>query len=227
MTEPLTEPAAPRTPLQTVHYWTIGLLGRWIRAMYDWTMRLAASRHALPAMMAVSFTESSFFPVPPDVVLAPMILKRPDKAYFYAAMCTLASVLGGILGYAIGYYLEDFGRWLLALTGHAEGLEEYQSWYAQWGAWVILAKGVTPIPYKLVTIASGIAHYAFGMFVILSVITRGARFFLTAFVLKRFGPRMLEMVEKRLVTVAFLVLGLLVGGILLAKYGGDIVALFS
>lgn len=213
--------------LPALHYWTLGLISRWIRAMYDWTMRLAASRHALPAMMAVSFSESSFFPVPPDVVLAPMILKRPDKAYFYAAMCTLASVLGGIAGYAIGYYLEDFGRWLLALTGHAEGLEEYQSWYAQWGAWVILAKGVTPIPYKLVTIASGIAHYAFGMFVILSVITRGARFFLTAFVLKRFGPRMLEMVEKRLVTVAFVVLGLLVGGILLAKYGGEIVALFA
>ena len=215
------------SPLQTAHYWTIGLLGRWIRAMYDWTMRLAGSRHALAAMAAVSFAESSFFPVPPDVVLAPMILKRPDKAYFYAAVCTAASVLGGIAGYAIGYYLEDFGRWLLALTGHAEGLEEFQAWYSEWGAWVILAKGVTPIPYKLVTIASGIAHYAFGMFVLLSVITRGARFFLTAFVLKRFGPRMLEIVEKRLMTATFLVLGLLVGGILLAKYWNEIASLFS
>lgn len=224
----MTDLPQPRPSLfQSIHYWSIGLLSRAIHAMYDWTMRLAASRHALSAMMAVSFTESSFFPIPPDVVLAPMILKRPEKAYFYAAMCTLASVLGGVLGYAIGFYLEDLGRWLLALTGHAEGLAEYQAWYAEWGAWVILAKGVTPIPYKLVTIASGMAHYAFGMFVLLSVITRGARFFLTAFVLKRFGPRMLEMVEKRLVTVALAVIGLLVGGILMARHGSDIMALFS
>lgn len=213
--------------LHTLHYWTIGLLGRVIRAMYDWTMRLAASRHAVPAMMAISFAESSFFPVPPDVVLAPMVLKRPDKAYFYAAMCTLASVLGGVLGYAIGFYLEDFGRWLLSLTGHSEGLAEYQAWYAEWGAWVILAKGVTPIPYKLVTIASGMAHYAFGMFILLSMITRGARFFLTAFVLRRFGPKMLEIIEKRLVTVALAVIGLVVLGVVMAKYGSDIVALFS
>lgn len=217
MTEPATEPPAPRTTAQSIHYWTIGLLSRWIRAMYDWTMGLAGSRHALPAMAAVSFAESSFFPVPPDVMLAPMILKRPEKAYFYATVCTVASVLGGIAGYAIGYYLEDLGRWLLALTGHTEGLEEFQHWYAEWGAWVILAKGVTPIPYKLVTIASGMAHYAFGMFVLLSVITRGARFFLTAFVLKRFGPKMLEIVEKRLLSATLLLLGLLVGGILLVK----------
>lgn len=224
----MTDLPQPRpTLLQSLHYWTIGLLGRVIRSMYDWTMRLAGSRHALSSMMAVSFAESSFFPIPPDVVLAPMILKRPDKAYFYAAMCTLASVLGGVLGYAIGFYLEDLGRWLLALTGHAEGLAEYQAWYAQWGAWVILAKGVTPIPYKLVTIASGMAHYAFGMFVLLSVITRGARFFLTAFVLKRFGPRMLEIIEKRLVTVALAVIGLVVLGVVMAKYGSDIVALFT
>jgi len=217
VTEPVTEPAAPRSAIQSLHYWTIGLLGRWIRAMYDWTMKLAGSKHALPAMAAVSFAESSFFPVPPDVVLAPMILKRPDKAYFYATVCTIASVLGGIAGYAIGYFATPLGQWLLQLTGHAEGLEEFQHWYDQWGAWVILAKGVTPIPYKLVTIASGMAHYAFGMFVLLSVITRGARFFLTAFVLKRFGPKMLEIVEKRLITATFVLLGLLVGGILLVK----------
>ncbi|MBX7248962.1 MAG: DedA family protein [Caulobacteraceae bacterium] len=197
-----------------------------IRALYNWTMRLADSRHALWAMFAVSFAESSFFPVPPDVVLAPMILKKPQKAYFYAAVCTLASVLGGMLGYAIGYYLEDLGRWLLALTGHAEGLAEYQKWYAEWGAWVILAKGVTPIPYKLVTIASGIAHYAFGMFIVLSVITRGARFFLTAIVLKRFGPKMLEIIEKRLVTVAVTLVGLIVLGLLMARYGNLVVDLF-
>jgi len=228
VTDPATDTVNPRpSGLQAVHYWTIGLLGRWIRALYNWTMRLAESRHALWAMCAVSFAESSFFPVPPDVVLAPMILKRPDKAYFYAAMCTLASVLGGVLGYAIGYFAEPLGHWLLSLTGHAEGLDEYRAWYDRWGAWVILAKGLTPIPYKLVTIASGMAHYAFGLFVVLSVITRGARFFLTAVILKRFGPKMLEIVEKRLITVTLGLLGLIAAGLLLARYGHDIAALFS
>jgi membrane protein YqaA with SNARE-associated domain len=213
--------------LQQIHYWTIGLLGRVIRALYNWTMRLAESRHALWAMFAVSFAESSFFPVPPDVILAPMILKKPQKAYFYAAVCTLASVLGGMLGYAIGYYLEDVGHLLLKLSGHADGLALYQAWYKKWGAWLILAKGVTPIPYKLVTIASGIAHYAFGMFVVLSVITRGARFFLTAVILKRFGPRMLEIVEKRLLSVTLGLVGLIVIGLLMARYGHAVADLFS
>ena len=214
----MTDASPPRTgPLHTLHYWTIGLLGRWIRAMYDWVMRLAGSRHATKALFAVSFAESSFFPIPPDVMLAPMVLKRPDKAYFYAGMCTLASVLGGIAGYAIGYFLTDIGEALLRLTGHDDGLAEFQHWYAQWGVWLILAKGLTPIPYKLVTIASGIAQYNFAMFVIASAVTRGGRFFLAAFVLKRFGPKILEVVEKRLMTTAVIVVALVVGGFFLLK----------
>ena len=179
-----------------------------IRKLYHWVMRLAASRHATPALAAVSFAESSFFPVPPDVMLGPMVLARPERAYFYAAVCTLASVLGGILGYAIGFFLTDVGMWLLRLSGHAEGLAEFQSWFEDWGLWVILIKGLTPIPYKLVTIASGLAEFSFTIFLAASIATRGGRFFLVAFVLKTFGPAMLAVVERRLIT--FTVAGLVV-----------------
>src|SRR6202008_4002215 len=139
-------------------------------------------------LAGISFAESSVFPGPPDVVLAPMVLTRPEKAYTYAAICTAASVAGGILGYAIGYFVSGFAQSLLAFMGHADGLETFREWYAVWGVWVILIKGATPIPYKLVTIASGLAAFNFPVFVLASIVTRGLRFFLVAFVLKRFGP---------------------------------------
>lgn len=169
-----------------------------LRRMYDWVFALARSRHATPALAVVSFAESSFFPIPPDVMLCPMILARPERAYFYAGVCTLASVLGGILGYAIGYYLTDVGLAVLRLMGHADGLEYFRTWFADWGLWVILIKGLTPIPYKLVTIASGLAGFSFPVFMAASVVTRGGRFFLEAWILKKFGPTMLAVVEKRL-----------------------------
>ena len=169
-----------------------------LRKLYDRVMTLAGSRHAPVALAAVSFAESSFFPIPPDVMLAPMVLARPEKAYLYAGICTLASVLGGCLGYAIGYFLEPLGLAVLRFMGHAEGQQVFQAWFAQWGLWVILIKGLTPIPYKLVTIASGLAHFSFVTFLWASVVTRGARFFLTAIVLKKFGPQILEQVERRL-----------------------------
>jgi len=183
-----------------------------LRKLYDWVMGLSGSRHAPTALFAVSFTESSFFPVPPDVMLAPMVLKNPDKAWFYASVCTLASVLGGILGYAIGFFLQDFGIWLMSVTGHAGGLTEFKCWYDRYGVWVILAKGVTPIPYKLVTIASGLAQFSFGMFILASVITRGARFFLLAALLNRFGDQARALLDRHfglfmVVIVVFIVLG--------------------
>jgi len=187
------------------------------RKLYDWVFSLARSRHATPALAVVSFAESSFFPVPPDVMLAPMILARPEKAYFYAGVCTAASVLGGILGYAIGYYLTDLGLWLMSLLGHADGLEEFQHWFDQWGLAVILIKGLTPVPYKLVTIASGLAAFSFPVFVAASVATRGGRFFLEAWVLKRWGPAMLAQVEKRLAMWSIIGIVVLVGAIVAVK----------
>ena len=191
-----------------------------LRKIYDWVMGLAGSRHAPAGLCAVSFAESSFFPIPPDVMLAPMVLARPDKAYFYATLCTASSVLGGCLGYAIGFYLEPVGHWLLALMGHGDGQAAFQAWFDQWGLWVILIKGVTPIPYKLVTIASGLAQFDFFTFVWASVVTRGARFFLTATLLKYFGPAVREEVEKRMTLYTVIGVVVLVGGIVAWKVLG-------
>lgn len=183
-----------------------------LRKLYDWVFSLARSKHATPALAVVSFAESSVFPVPPDVMLAPMILARPDRAYFYAGVCTLASVLGGILGYAIGFFLTDLGLWLMSVIGHSDGLEEFQHWFERWGLAVILIKGLTPIPYKLVTIASGMAAFSFPVFVAASVVTRGARFFLEAWILKTWGPAVLAQVEKRLALWTVVGLGVLIAG---------------
>jgi membrane protein YqaA with SNARE-associated domain len=188
-----------------------------LRRAYAKVMELAASRHAPIWLAVVSFAESSFFPIPPDVMLAPMVMARRDKAFVYAAICTVASVLGGIAGYAIGYYLSPVGLMLLKLMGHSEGLETFRAWFAQWGLWVILIKGLTPIPYKLVTITSGLAAFSFPMFMAASVVTRGARFFLAAWLIKRFGAQMQETIEKRLYLITGIVVALLVIGFVALK----------
>lgn len=169
-----------------------------LRRMYDAVMRLSASRHAPSALFVVSFTESSFFPIPPDVMLAPMVLARPYKAWTYATICTVASVLGGLFGYAIGYFLEPVGMWMLSLLGKAETFEASKALFQQHGALIILIKGLTPIPFKLITIASGIFAFNLPLFIFLCVVTRGARFFLVAYVVKTFGPAMLPVIERRL-----------------------------
>jgi membrane protein YqaA with SNARE-associated domain len=190
-----------------------------LRSLYDWCIASAGKPHAAWVLVAVSFAESSFLPVPPDIMLIPMSLARPDRAWRFAALCTLASVAGGVLGYFIGAVLYDsLGLWLIRLYGYGEKVEAFREAYAHYGAWIILGKGITPIPYKLVTIVSGFAGYNFGAFVALSLLTRGARFFLEAFLLMRYGPSARVMIEKRLgfwVTVGALVL---VGGIVAALY---------
>ncbi|QBX36479.1 DedA family protein [Brevundimonas sp. S30B] len=189
-----------------------------LRKMYDWVFSLARHRHATKSLAAISFAESSFFPIPPDVMLAPMVLARPDRAYFYATVCTIASVLGGLLGYAIGHFLEPVGMSLLALMGKADTFETSKALFQEHGAWVILIKGLTPIPYKLITIAAGIFSFSLPLFIVLSVITRGARFFLVAFVLKTFGPAMLEVIEKRLAFWTILFVVVLVGAIVAVRF---------
>lgn len=188
-----------------------------LRKLYDRVFALARSRHATTALALVSFAESSVFPIPPDVMLAPMILARPDRAYVYAAVCTAASVAGGMLGYAIGFFLTDVGLMLMRLLGHSDGLAQFRAWFDDWGLWVILIKGLTPIPYKLVTIASGLAAFSFPTFVAASVVTRGGRFFLEAWVLKRWGPAMLAQVEKRLALWTGIGLAVLVGAVVVVK----------
>lgn len=191
-----------------------------LRQLYDRTLALAASRHAPAALAVVSFVESSFFPVPPDVMLAPMVAARPQRAYLYAAICTAASVLGGLLGYAIGVFLAPVAHTILTVFGHPSGEQEFQTWFARFGLWVILIKGLTPIPYKLVTISAGLARFDLFTFVWASMLTRGVRFFAEATVLKFYGPAILKEVERRLTFYVFLGLALLIGGFVLLKLFG-------
>lgn len=189
------------------------------RRLYDWTLSLSADARAPYALAGVSFAESSFFPIPPDVVLLPMALARPERAYQYAAICTATSVVGGLFGYAIGYLLYDtLGQWLVGLYGYGAKIEAFRSLYQEWGHWIILIKGLTPIPYKIVTIASGIAEYNLFWFVVLSIITRGLRFFLIAALIHRYGTQIKTFIEKRLGLVLGGVAAGIIGGFVLVKY---------
>ena len=190
-----------------------------IRGAYNWTMGNASKPHAWWTLGAVSFAESSFFPIPPDIMLIPMVLADRKRAFLLAAWCTLASVLGGIAGYAIGALLYDsLGQWLIGAYGYGNEMEEFRALYNEYGAWIILIKGATPIPYKLVTIASGFAGYAFPAFIALSVITRGARFFMVAGLLYYFGEPVRGFIEKRLEVALLIALAVVVGGFLIAHY---------
>jgi membrane protein YqaA with SNARE-associated domain len=166
-------------------------------SLYSRLIALAESPRAMPALAAVAFAESSFFPIPPDVMLAPMTLAQPQRAWRFALVATVASVAGGILGYAIGALLYDtLGHWLIDLYGYGARMDSLRETYARWGWLVILVKGVTPIPFKIVTIGSGLLGYNFPLFVALSIVTRGARFFLVAGLLNWFGEPLRERLER-------------------------------
>jgi membrane protein YqaA with SNARE-associated domain len=190
-----------------------------LRRIYDWCINAAGKPRASWVLGIVSFAESSFFPVPPDVMLIPMALARPDRAWFYATLCTVTSVAGGILGYLIGAVLYDsVGHYLIALYGYGDKVEAFREAYNEYGAWIILLKGLTPIPYKIVTITSGFAGYNIFLFVVLSIIARGMRFYLVAFLLNRYGEQARAIIEERLgfwVTIGTVVLIL---GIIAALY---------
>jgi membrane protein YqaA with SNARE-associated domain len=184
-------------------------------------MNLAHHRHAAWALFAVSFAESSFFPIPPDAMLIPMVLADRRKAWFYAGICTLASVLGALLGYWIGHALyATVGKEIIAFYGLQARIQAFIDGFNKWGLWIILIKGLTPIPYKLVTIASGIAGFALVPFILASIVTRGFRFFLVAGLLYRFGAPIRDFIERRLtlVTTAFILL--VVAGFVVLKYLG-------
>lgn len=184
-----------------------------LRRLYAWVLALSEKPSAPWALAGVSFTESSFFPIPPDAMLVPMCLARPDRAFFYAGVCTIASVLGGLAGYAIGALLYDTaGRFLIELYGYGDKAEAFRAAYAEWGHWVILIKGATPIPYKLITITSGFASYDLFWFTVLSVITRGARFYLVAALLYFWGEQAREFIERRLEIVAVIALVIFIAG---------------
>ena len=189
-----------------------------IRRLYEWILALAGKPSAPYALGAVAFAESSFFPVPPDVMLVPMAVSRPDRVWFYALVTTLASVAGGLLGYAIGALLFDsIGQWVFRVYGLSDKAATFQECYAQYGHWVILLKGLTPIPFKLVTITSGFAHYDLFWFVVLSLLTRGARFFLLAGLLGRYGVQIRGVLDRHLNVVAAISVAVIVLGFVLFK----------
>jgi membrane protein YqaA with SNARE-associated domain len=190
-----------------------------LRRLYDWCLGAAHKPYAMWIMGVVSFAESSFFPVPPDVMLIPMALARPERAYVMAAWCTATSVAGGIVGYAIGALLYDsVGGWLIQLYGYGDKVETFRAAYAQWGAWIILLKGLTPIPYKIVTITSGFAGYNLGLFIVFSIIARATRFFVLAFLLHRYGEQARHIIEKQLGLWVLLGAGVVAIGIVIALY---------
>jgi membrane protein YqaA with SNARE-associated domain len=170
-----------------------------LRRIYDWCIAAADKPYALWILGAMAFAESSFFPIPPDIMLLPMSLARPARAWLFATLCTIASVAGGVLGYAIGALLYDsVGTWLINLYHLGDKVEAFRASYAEWGSVIILLKGLTPIPYKLVTITSGFAGYNIWLFILCSIIARGGRFFIVAVVLNRYGDVIRAEIEKRL-----------------------------
>ena len=188
-----------------------------IRRLYDWVVSLADRPSAAWALGLVAFAESSVFIVPPDLLLAPMALAHPQKAWRYALICTFGSVTGGILGYAIGHLLfESAGLWILTLYGYADKIDVVKDAYARYGAALILLKGLTPIPFKLVCIVSGALDYNFPLFVFLSIITRGGRFYILAALLHRFGDRWRHFIENHIGLVLTLITLLTLIGIFAA-----------
>jgi membrane protein YqaA with SNARE-associated domain len=190
-----------------------------MKRLYQWTLRLAEKPRAAWALGAISFAESSFFPIPPDVILVPMTLAKPEKAWFYAGVCTITSVLGGLVGYAIGALLYDsLGGWIINAYGYGTKVDEFRAMYAHWGAWIILLKGLTPIPYKLVTITSGFAGYDLLWFTLLSLLTRGLRFFVLAGILNRFGEPIKRLMDEHFAAMMFAIVAIIIGGFYLVKY---------
>lgn len=191
-----------------------------LRRLYDFTMGLAAHRHAPWALFGVSFAESSVFPIPPDVMLIPMVLAKRARAWLYAFIATFGSILGGIAGYAIGYFLFDqIGEPLLNLYDPDRAAwNSFSGLYKEWGFWIVFAAGFSPLPYKIFTIASGAVSLNFPIFVVASVISRGARFLLVCALLYWFGPPIKDVIEKRLAIVTTIFVVMLFAGFVVIKY---------
>ncbi|HEY9058667.1 MAG TPA: YqaA family protein [Aurantimonas sp.] len=190
-----------------------------LRRLYDWVMSLAATRHAERALAAISFIESSIFPIPPDVLLIPMVIAERAKWFRIALVCTIASVLGAFLGYAIGALFFDLvGRPILELYGKADAFAELTARYNAWGGWAVLFAAMTPFPYKVLTIFSGVTGLNLVTFTVVSIVGRGARFFLVAWLLNRYGAPIKGFIENNLGMLFTLFMVLLIGGFVALRY---------
>ena len=189
------------------------------KKIYDYTLDLAAKKNALLWLFAISFIESSFFPIPPDIMIIPMVLATPKQAYKIAGTALVASILGGYFGYAIGVFgFEMIAKPLLEFYGYMDNFHKFEDYYHLYGAWIVFGAGITPFPYKIITIASGVVHLDLVVFTIASVLARGIRFYLIAWLLKRYGTPMKTFIEKNLNLLSVLFLILLIGGFAIIKW---------
>jgi membrane protein YqaA with SNARE-associated domain len=190
-----------------------------LRRLYDWIVSYAAHPKAVWVLAIISFAESSFFPIPPLPLLIPMCLAKPERSWYYANVCAIASALGGIIGYAIGYMLWDtFGSWLIDIYGMEEQAQHLRAQAHDYWFWVLVTKGLTPIPFKLVTIMSGFIKYNFWLFMLGSIVARFSFFYIFALMLFFYGERIRHYMDKHLAIAAFTLLFFLVGGFVLVKY---------
>ncbi len=192
---------------------------QFVRKIYDAVFHLSKDNGAMYWLFAVAFIESSFFPIPPDVMLIPMILAAPDKAWKIAGVATVGSVIGAYFGYAIGFYFfQLIAEPLLDFYGYLDKFNSFKNLYNQYGAWIVFGAGITPFPYKIITIASGVVHTNLLVFTVASIIARGMRFFLVAWLLKKYGEAMREFIEKNLGWLSVVFLLLLIGGFAAVKF---------
>lgn len=190
-----------------------------IHSIYDYMLKLSASKNAMFFLFLVAFAESSFFPIPPDIMLIPMVLAMPKNAFKIAGLATVASVLGGYLGYLIGAgFFELIAEPILNMYNAMDKFKEFETYYHEYGAWIVFGAGITPFPYKIITIASGAVHLNLIVFTVASVLARGIRFYLVAWLLKKYGEPMKVFIEKNLGWLSILFLVLLIGGFYLIKY---------
>lgn len=196
-----------------------GFWQKWMKACYDWVLRISGKKHALAALCCVAFIESSFFPIPPYLFLIPLVLAKRQQAFKIAAYATVSSVLGGYLGYVIGMFLYDtIGIWLLNMYNYMDEFNRLRDRYNEWGAWLILASALTPIPYKVMTIASGVTHMDLIQFTFASIGARGFRMFLVAGLLWKFGEPMKVFIEKNLGWLSVVFLAIFIAGFVILKF---------
>ena len=187
--------------------------------IYYWTLALARQKHALLVLALIAFIESSIFPIPPDILLIPMVLALRDRAWLVAGICTIFSVVGGIFGYGIGFFMyEQIGKPILEFYNYGKNFAEFQIRYNQWGAWAVFFAGITPFPYKVITILSGVTSLNLPIFIISSVLARGIRFFIIAALLWKYGEAIRAFIERRLGLLFTLFFVILAGGFILVKY---------
>jgi|TARA_B100002003_G_C14152823_1_gene554624 membrane protein YqaA with SNARE-associated domain len=190
-----------------------------LHRLYDWTLGLAAHKHAILALALISLVESSVFPIPPDILLIPMVLAARDRAWIIAGVCMVASVIGGVFGYGIGFFLfEQIGKPVLEFYRYSSKFAEFQETYNEWGAWAVFFAGVTPFPYKVITILSGVTGLSLPVFIVASILARGLRFFIVAALLWKFGEPIKAFIERRLGLLFVLFCILLIGGFVVVKY---------